>query len=953
MGFWKKPTHEQVDKAVALLVQVEHYRYFFDRLENPEWLEPLWERGFFKRPPEPIQEEGGRVFYPLWHEAKYLARMAKHKPDLVAEIIQQMGATDNSFVIHDLLDALLAVPSDVSVRLVEKVELWARFPEGWLADKVGQLINRWAKEGQVKEALRVVRTLLEVLPRERNGEVVLSAGFRRRPEVVARFDEWQYEKILKEYYPQLVEAGGMDALQVLCELLEKAIDVKQGRESAPDDNSYIWRPAIEDHEQNWNSRLWDVLVVAIRDSAERIIQSGQATIEEAVNFLEQRRWKVFQRIALHLLRVFCEQAETLAMERLMNRALLEDFQVHHEYALLLREYFPSLSQEAQATILGWIEAAPDEEGYRRQAEATGAVPSDEEIISYREIWQLQLLAWIGRENLPPEWQARYQTLVERHGEIPHPEFLVYNTGIIVGPISPKSVDELKAMSVAEIVEFLRGWVPPEGIFGTPTPEGLGRVLADAVVDAPERFALEARRFQGLGPTYVRHLLFGLWESLRQNKSFDWAPVLDLCQWVVEQPREIEGRRVKPTEADPDWGPTRGVIADLLADGSVSLPIQFRDQVWRILKPLTQDPDPTPEDESRYLSSNWDTATRSINTVRGKAMHAVVRYALWVRRYIESQPDAESRLSRGFDEMPEVREVLEAHLDVVQEPSLSVRAVYGWWFPWLALLDLEWAWAHTVRIFPTNPGEEAFFDSAWITYLAFCEPYNQMLEVLREQYRYAIDRIGSHHDDTRLPANPDHRLAEHLMVFYWRGLLSPDDLLFTTFWEKAPVSLRGHALRFIGQALRRTEEAIPPEILERLKNLWEMRLENAKSAQQSLDHMHEMAAFGWWFVSDKFDRDWAMAQLLESLRLAKRTDPDHWVLEHLIRTVKTHPVQSVQCLKIIVEECREMWTLYAGEEEIRQILSVALQNPNTRKTAEGIVHYLGSRGFLEFRELLGQ
>lgn len=238
-------------------------------------------------------------------------------------------------------------------------------------------------------------------------------------------------------------------------------------------------------------------------------------------------------------------------------------------------------------------------------------------------------------------------------------------------------------------------------------------------------------------------------------------------------------------------------------------------------------------------------------------------------------------------------------------------------------------------------------------MARCEPNNQTLEVLREQYHYAIDQVGSYPQDAQLPADPEHSLAQHLMEFYLRGMLSFDDPLFTTFWEKAPDSLRGHALGFIGQALRQTKEVIPPEILGRLKSLWERRLEQAKSAQQPRHYTCEIAHFGWWFVSDKFDRDWAVTQLLESLRLAGQTEPDHWVLEHLAQTVKTHPVESVESLKIIVERCRQMWVLHSKENSIWQILSVALQNPKTRKTAEGIVHYLGSLGFLEFRDLLSQ
>ena len=61
-------------------------------------------------------------------------------------------------------------------------------------------------------------------------------------------------------------------------------------------------------------------------------------------------------------------------------------------------------------------------------------------------------------------------------------------------------------------------------------------------------------------------------------------------------------------------------------------------------------------EQRYGGSNMDPATLSINTTRGETMHAVIRYALWVRRHLEKEPDAEERLAKKFDEMPEVREV---------------------------------------------------------------------------------------------------------------------------------------------------------------------------------------------------------------------------------------------------------------------------------------------------------
>ena len=960
MKSWNKPTPEQVEQAVALLVHAEQCRYFFDRLENPEWLEPLRKKGFFRNPPQPIRnEKEDTIRFPPWPEARYLARMAQHKPERVAEIIREMDDTDNANVLGDLVDAMLAMPAKLSAPLVEKVARWAERPYWLLPEKLGQLIEYWAKGGLTEGALRVARVLLDVLPEERRVEAGPDEEYRLPPEPQARFDTWNYEEILKKHYPELVRAAGLPALEVLCDLLEKTIRFSRTREDdhGPEDYSYVWRPAIEEHPQNLGHTIKDALVSGVRDAAEVTVRSRKTTMEEVVKALERRHWKVFRRIALHVLRVFADQALPLIATRLTDRNLFDDVGAQHEYILLMRACFSRLTEKDQAKILGWIEAGPDIERFRERRQGdNGSAPSDEEVTRYLEVWQRDWLARIRPENLPGEWQERYREFVGKYGERDHVEFPVYTEVGWVGPTSPRTEEDIKAMSVEEIVGFLKTWRPPDNVFREPSPEGLGRVLSSVVAQDPGPFAVEAKRFQGLDPTYVRAVLSGLRDGLKQAGAFDWDPVLGLCQWVLAQPREIKGRRVEPMEADPHWGWTRMEVARLLfagfGDGAGGIPIHLREKVWHILKLLTNDPDPTPEHEERYGGSDMDPATLSINTTRGEAMHAVVRYALWVRRHMEGQADAEDQPRTGFDEMPEVREVLDAHLDVAQEPSPAIRAVYGEWFPWLVLLDSKWARDNATRIFPIGQGEEALLDAAWNTYVTFCKPYDNVLDILREQYRHAAERIGCRRDDAQWLANPDERLAEHLMVFYWRGKLSLGDPLLTAFWERATDALRAHALGYVGRALEQTSGEIPAEVLNRLTQLWAVRVARAKQAQSPTDFAKEMAAFGWWFVSDKFDVAWAIAQLSESLQLVRQTDPEHMVVEHLAKAVEKHPMKSAECLRMIAEGDREGWKLYASSAHIQRILEVALRNPTAGEEAERIIHYLGSRGFLKFRNLLG-
>ena len=901
-------------------------QYFFDRLENPEWLEPLAAKNFFRNPPQSERtEEAGTIRFPPWPEGQYLTRMVRRRPECVEKIIHDMDDTDNAAVLSYLVDALLAMPPSVSAKLVEKVRRWAASPYPLyplLPERPGQLISHLAEGGKTEEAMAIARVLLE--PR-------------------ARINAWHYDHILKQNYPVLVQEAGLPALKLLCDLLEQSIHSS--------DYSYIQRPAVEDHPQNRNRTIQDALVSAIRDAAEIVVRSSEkAVLEEIVGALERRHGKIFRRISMHIIRVFPNQAKALAAARLTDRALFEDLDLRHEYILLLRDHFPHLTLEDRTKILGWIEDGPEVERWKQWREGeTGQQPSEEGATRYRESWQRDRLAWIGLDNLPEEWKEKYQTLCERYGEPDHPAFPAYREGIWEGPTSPKTIDELKAMSVMEIVAFLRTWKPLGNRSRKPSPEGLGRVLSSVVAEDPWRFSTEVPVFQGLDPTYVRAVLSGFRDTLRKDRSFDWEPVLDLCDWVLSQSLEIQGRQVRDRDADPDWGWTRKAIADLLFLGfemrQGSIPINLRKRVWTILKPLTDAPDPTPEQEQRYGGSNMDPA----NTTRGEAMHAVICYALWVRRHQEKEPKSEEWLQKGFETMPEVREVLEAHLDPVREPSLAIRAVYGQWFPDLALLDPDWARTHAAKIFLQDQEREAFFGAAWNTYIAFHWPYDNALKILRPFYQLAVDRIGSQRDDTRGIAIPNEKLVEHLMVFYWRGELSLDDPLLALFWETAPDAVKAHAQVFIGRNFEQTEGDIPPETMDRLKRLWEQRFDVAKKSPRPSDFEKEVAAFGWWFASGKFDAEWAIGRLVEVLEIVGKLEADYKVAEKLAEIVETYPLEAVHCLKAIVEGDREGCDIYS--EYARKILSVALQDVTAKQKAVELIQYLGSRGCLEFRNFL--
>jgi hypothetical protein len=363
---------------------------------------------------------------------------------------------------------------------------------------------------------------------------------------------------------------------------------------------------------------------------------------------------------------------------------------------------------------------------------------------------------------------------------------------------------------------------------------------------------------------------------------------------------------------------------------------------------------TEDEQTAPQESGRDPLTLSINTVRGTALHAVVRYALWVRRSFEEENSAD-KLAAGFAALPEVERILNEHLDIEKDPALAIRSVYGQWFPWLLLLDDTWARTAVDRIFPSGDANRAYRDAAWETYVRFCHPYDNVFAVLRSQYETAVRELTAGlKEPPRKMSDVDRQLAEHLMTFAWRGTIpvGPQGLL-SEFWKNASAELRGHAIDFIGRSLYHTETAVPDAIQTRLKQLWKERLVEVRDRIAKGELTEELSGFGWWFASGKLDEDWMADQLLEVLRLGSKIEADHFVAERLVQLVPGMPKKVLDVLSALANADKEQWGIYSWRDEAKAILSETLRNPDPeiRSTAEAVVHQLGARGHFEFGELL--
>jgi len=927
--------------------RADTYAYFFEKIDNARWIPLLREKGFFTDPIGVEHLEGGYVRFPIWPESRALARVAAQEEDTVMDILLDCPDTDNPRVHDDFLEAALQVSPEKAALLIPRIVEWLGKPYKLLMPvKAGKLLVRLSEAGLVDEALELAKHLFslvrEDVPTRDDEEIATWPRFR------ARFDQWEYKTVLEENVPSFVRAVGLPALSTLSASLQGSLQAEAERFGGqPHDASYIWRRSVADDEQNADYEAKDFLVTAIRDAAHLLISGERATVSDVVGLLEAHRWEIFDRIAIQVATVHADRDPAPAVRLLLRRDLLDSFEVSNEYSSLIRAALPLANSSERTTWLSWIKEGPETERYVERARSRGVPePSPEELAERADTWRWQRLAFAPEESLDEDAQHLRSDLAERFDQPSPMPLAVYTTW---GNVSPLSEDEAAEMSMEALAEYASSVPTTERRLDSPE-EGLASVLGTRARSRPGEASQALHHFRTLKPLYMRSLIGGLDEAVRAGSpDISWKDVLDTAEWVLNQPREVEGGSGGSySDLDPGWVWTINAIAGLLEDGLTKrlLGVELRDQTWRVLTALVDEPE-------QVAIDGTDPGTASINHTRGKALHAIIWYADWlfeINRTEEPPPRSFAHNS------PEVADVLDARLDPRIEDSPAVRAGFGMRAGHLMKLDPEWLATRASQIFSVD--ERGRFDSlglaAWSSYLKYSRRFFDLATLLRPQYEIAVagipDETGDVSHDLQM------LLAEHLMVMYWHGQLgsAPDeDSLLADFWRNAGTEIRKRALAYVGHSLRDVKGSVAEDVQDRLMRLWDDYVRIAKEHLRS--DMSELQAFGWWITSEVFEFSWVLPRAVEALELARGIDSPGEVIATLAKAPQTHLRSAAKMLRLLTANDREGWAIFGHQLDAQALLRAALQtdDPETTEEARTTANLLIARGYSEFRPLLNE
>jgi hypothetical protein len=919
----------------------EQQRYFFARLENPSWVEPLKKKGMFNKLPVSGRDpDKGTSWVNDWPVGRYLSRMAEENGAAVAEIFGALPPTDNPHVVSALLDAALDMPASLVAKLPPKIAKAVETPFWLPAEKMGRIAVNLASGGEHKAAFQLLNSLLRVIPDPRATQRP-EKPWHGKHEAIPMLPAFDYSSILHVRGKALARHLGLPYLSMLCRLLRTAIGEEQTVDKSSkrktEDYSFVWKAQLESTSLHESAK--HLLVPAVLSSAEVLCDEGFSTISDVIETIRRYPFKVYDRIAFRIMAKRVEREPSMAVKLLLDKESFLDRSVLQEYDALASATFKLLSPAEQVNYFVWIDEGIDRERLK------SAGYSQEEVGAAIEHWKFQRLSPI-KSFLLVDRRAEFTAMEEKFGEAKsYANPIAQGGAYALSERSPMDGTTLGAMEPRQVIEHLRSWEPTPNDpfpFGY-SKEGLGTVFAGVVADAPHVYTAHIEQIKDLEPIYVGNAIHGFDSAIRSDKVFDVGAVLALALWIAEQPAtKVED---PSAECGFDFSGAKHNVVDLVEEGlkHQKLPPSEQGTIWKIIDLLSEDQWGTldyriPESHAK------DAWFHSLNYLRPKAVRAAFQYLQWGMKNA-------GQTTFAFSNTPELEDYFNRHSDPRQEVCLSVRLIFGELLPYLHALDPEWGTASVNRIFPDTAEHQALRDVAWAAYLAANQAYDTVFALLEPQYRSAITISDEQRllGKSNLLENASGMMSWHLLQQYWRGKMSLDPgTLLSDFFLLADERGRRSAIIYVGRSLRETTDEVQDETIQRLMALWDNRLEAAEVGGAS----GEMRAFSWWFFTRFFDGEWALKSLHAALRLSGgHLDLIMDSLDRLASLADQYPATVVECTQMIASASPgfvELW-----DSSIVTILKSALRSRDSvaRDAARKLIEDLGIRGNIGYRSLL--
>lgn len=287
--------------------------FFFRKLKGLHWFNPLYERSFFspeKNPkPQPAKEEG-YVSIPSWPVTEYLVAASQELSDpnnedyalkfvnLIRKITSHAHTEKytNYKTCWQLAKVIKNIPQHlVGITDISLIDYWLDDPynTSLVAEEIGEKWLSDLLEGQDARGHEIALRLLDSL--YKINFLDKRIGTYERKESALRYDPWHAKKITEKVAKLSGRKLGLPAVELF---QSRLISILKERDN--DTWSYIWRNAIQEHQQNVSRHhAEDIIVAAYRDCLLGFVERDVEAVTLYLRTLFDSQYQTLKRVAIH------------------------------------------------------------------------------------------------------------------------------------------------------------------------------------------------------------------------------------------------------------------------------------------------------------------------------------------------------------------------------------------------------------------------------------------------------------------------------------------------------------------------------------------------------------------------------------------------------------------------------------------------------------------------------
>ena len=947
MKSWKKPTNEMIDKAFRLVKKGTGRRYFFSRLSNPLWIQPLVKRGIFQSPPKIRYFDDGYVQFPRWPELQYLKNVSCDVPDQVVNLVLGLPKVDNPSVYDDIMEIALQLHGEESKKLMPKILESLELEPPLKSNQYVKLLSHWAKENQVEPALALSKILVAFLPdsqerdkRKRRREnqqdldAIATMVAATQLEPSPRIGSWEYGEILSKCIRVLAEKEPYKVAILLIDTTADMICLRTHQDDLAKniDFSDAWCERLFDTESD-HADPENALIYTLTAACETVYQISPDAVVALDTELRYQKWRVFKRLRQHLYAQYpSQQTKPWIQELILAREDYHRWEHPFEFQQMIRsacEHFGTelLTEEELKHIFDCIRRGPSKDN-----------------LTENKFRQLQRR--FHRKQLMPfapvlsgEYKTYFQQLeTAAEDEISDDDYppLTSKGGLVVSR-SPHSSDDLANLTDKGLLNFINEWEGEDPIYeGNDliefNIEGLANafqsVFREQIIPDFKRLKFWMENREKIArPIYVRMMIVAMQTDVNPKHFDKLSAWLSFSEWVLSHPdQDLEedyrlGRQGDESRENPNWYNSRRAVGDFIEEclkEEVDVPISARRQLSTLLEMLcTQYDSWLDRDKRRFLNQN-DLITEGINNTRSRALEALIQFGFWVRRH-----DSES-------EVPELTAILEKRFasETGQPLTLPEYAILGRDYRLIYSLNEAWATEHKSDFFAQ--GNLSAWLAAFDSYMRYNRPrdncqFKAIFEILRDDYDFALRQLGDFKNQDFSAKTPTAILGEHLFHYYLLEMypLGGENSLLARFYEATEHDRKQWASLFdyVGRSLRDSGEQLGQILTDRIITFFDWRIQVREPI--------ELEQFTFWLKAKCLAPEWRLGEYSKILDVCTPEKVSiSMQLEVLCEMLPDHKAKVVECFAKLTHG-RGDDNIYIRTEEAKKILNAVLASDDEK------------------------